>query len=244
MPLLTSKAAAAPPAPKRSGVQLFVADGGMMPPSRRIQPRNSLVAPMVSATGGSVPMVADRPVLPAPPPMASEAGDRPQCCICLDDMLPHHEKTGVWCGHSFHSYCITEWRILCNKPEDHCPLRCHLADVSEAPEADGSGAPVADGSGEPVADGSGEPVADGSGEPVADGSGEPVAHAAGNADRPAGGEDADPAGPSPVLAAPEPVAAVSSEDSEAEAPADAVVPFDLSPSDIEAAAAEVSNSVV
>ena len=143
-------------------------------------------------------------------------------------MLPHHEKTGIWCGHSFHSYCITEWRILCNKPEDHCPLRCHLADVSEAPVADGSGAPVADGSGEPVADGSGEPVAD----------------AAGNADRPAGGEDADPAGPSPVLAAPEPVAAVSSEDSEAEAPADAVVPFDLSPSDIEAAAAEVSNSVV
>ena len=127
-------------------------------------------------------------------------------------MLPHHEKTGIWCGHSFHSYCITEWRILCNKPEDHCPLRCHLADVSEAP--------------------------------VADGSGEPVADAAGNADRPAGGEDADPAGPSPVLAAPEPVAAVSSDDSEAEAPADAVVPFDLSPSDIEAAAAEVSNSVV
>ena len=63
------------------------------------------------------------------------AGDGPVCVICQDDIdvsTPQHNLV-LWCGHVFHSACITEWRICANKSDRECPLRCRFIEDPVAP---------------------------------------------------------------------------------------------------------------
>ena len=61
------------------------------------------------------------------PPLPREI---PMCAICQDDMLPSQDLLTLWCTHTYHKYCIEEWRHLCNKSEIECPLRCNMQQVN------------------------------------------------------------------------------------------------------------------
>eukprot|EP00435_Cladocopium_sp_Y103_P026851 s1285_g6.t1 len=53
------------------------------------------------------------------------------CVFCMDNLMDGQARTMLRCGHVFHSYCVNEWRTLCNKLEHECPMRCHLQQDAE-----------------------------------------------------------------------------------------------------------------
>eukprot|EP00438_Fugacium_kawagutii_P014918 Skav233167 [mRNA] locus=scaffold1620:103392:104336:+ [translate_table: standard] len=90
------------------------------------------------------------PAAAGPGTSAMGGSDTPQCCICHEDMLVSQARIALPCSHTFHEACIMEWRTLCNKSDEECPLRCHLSNqaafgnthgfevVDEEPASDGN----------------------------------------------------------------------------------------------------------
>ena len=77
-----------------------------------------------SPPGGRAGHGVPEPSPPTAEEVAEGAGSRPQCPICLDQMYRSQDIVAQWCGHSFHRFCMMEWRVQCNEAENACPFRC------------------------------------------------------------------------------------------------------------------------
>lgn len=58
----------------------------------------------------------------------------PICVICHRSMTSARGRRmgtmTLFCGHTYHRFCVQEWRRISNKGEMECPLRCTPASVA------------------------------------------------------------------------------------------------------------------
>lgn len=72
----------------------------------------------------------DGHVLPTPAAKAaalevpSVPADAPLCIFCRAPMQNTDRCEAIFCGHAFHSVCLSEWRVCANKGPNDCPFRC------------------------------------------------------------------------------------------------------------------------
>ena len=111
---------APPVAPPKSA---SVVSGSVVPPAVPV-PEVAPKAPMAGPARDSAETIV------LPPAGSSLPREIPMCAICQDDMLPSQDLLTLWCTHTYHKYCIEEWRHLCNKSEIECPLRCNMQQVN------------------------------------------------------------------------------------------------------------------
>lgn len=83
------------------------------------------------------------PAPTGPETSANGGSDVPHCVICHEDMLVTQPRIALPCGHTFHEHCIVEWRVLCHKSDEECPMRCHLS-MQAAVNPDDSGDVIPD----------------------------------------------------------------------------------------------------
>eukprot|EP00435_Cladocopium_sp_Y103_P030122 s2283_g7.t1 len=128
-----AKALGAPPVPVlRRSAPLVPVVGNSAPP---VPVPEAPKAPMSGPARDSdetvvLPPAGSEPEAPQAEPRQADRADFPICSICQDDMLPSQELLSLWCTHTYHKYCIEEWRHLCNKSEIECPCRCHLQNIN------------------------------------------------------------------------------------------------------------------
>lgn len=92
------------------------------PPAARpsVPPAPLLDSPVVNAEAVAA-IAAEMPVLE---PEEQEDPNAPVCVICQDVMNRRSRNQSIFCGHTFHSYCLLEWRVQANKTDMECPFRC------------------------------------------------------------------------------------------------------------------------
>ena len=70
---------------------------------------------------------------PAPPQLVRALfEDDPTCVICMDLKRPDQDIYAQWCGHTFHKYCLEEWRHCARKSLRACPMRCEYQPIAAA----------------------------------------------------------------------------------------------------------------
>ena len=52
------------------------------------------------------------------------SNDLPMCVICQHGMRVQEEREALFCGHTFHKFCVSEWRRCAGRTSSECPLRC------------------------------------------------------------------------------------------------------------------------
>ena len=110
-------AVAAPMAPVRPAVAPAVAVASVAP---AVAP--AVAVPVAKASSG-----------PAPPQLARALfEDDPTCVICMDLKRPDQDIYAQWCGHTFHKYCLEEWRHCARKSLRACPMRCEYQPIAAA----------------------------------------------------------------------------------------------------------------
>lgn len=85
---------------------------------------------LLAAQASPIPAKASSPVPKAAPAAKAAARgpvppDAPICCFCQDVMVAGGEPVeALWCSHSFHKFCLEEWRVCARKTSMDCPYRC------------------------------------------------------------------------------------------------------------------------
>ena len=104
-----------------SGVSNPVAKTAPVPPPPR---------PILSPEGQILPTPAAKAAAAAMPSQP-EAG---VLCVICQSVMGHDEvREALWCTHTFHQQCLSEWRVCANKGPNDCPHRCRPVNV-EAPD--------------------------------------------------------------------------------------------------------------
>ena len=97
----------------------------MMPLPEVLAPRPPPPRPVLTEDGRLPPTPAAKAAALVHPPT-----DRPTCVICMQEMVTNippgveGRSEAIWCGHAFHSHCLSEWRIVAMKGPMDCPFRC------------------------------------------------------------------------------------------------------------------------
>ena len=81
---------------------------------------------VVSSTTTPIPV---QPKAQAIPLADAPQGDPlPMCVICQHGMMVQEEREALFCGHTFHKFCLSEWRRCAGRTTSECPLRCRHPD--------------------------------------------------------------------------------------------------------------------